>query len=74
MYWSVWIRQFHRWMAVIFTVVVAGIFITLGVGSEPPMWAYYLPLAPLAMLMLSGLYMYLLPYAIKWRGAKRTNA
>ncbi|WP_404403685.1 hypothetical protein [Pelagibacterium halotolerans] len=73
MNWSSWIRQFHRWMAVVFTLVVAGIFVTLGMGSEPPMWAYYLPLAPLAFLMFTGLYMYIQPYATKWRSTRRTN-
>lgn len=58
-----WIRQLHRWMSITFTIVVAGIFIALGVGKEPAEWTYFLPLLPLAILMLSGLYMFVLPYA-----------
>lgn len=30
MNWNTWIRQFHRWLSIIFTAVVAAIFITLG--------------------------------------------
>jgi hypothetical protein len=73
MNWNNWIRQFHRWLSIIFTVVVAGIFITLGAGMEPASWVYLMPLIPLALLMLSGLYMFTLPYAAKWRGARRTS-
>jgi hypothetical protein len=67
--WSKRIRQFHRWMAVIFTTVVAAIFITLGLGKEPAYWLYYVPLLPLALLWMSGSYMFVLPYATNRRGA-----
>ena len=66
MTWNAWIRQFHRWVSIIFTAVVTGIFIALGVGQEPAQWVYLLPLLPLALLMLSGLYLFVLPYAAKW--------
>ena len=62
MTWSLWIRQTHRWLAIIFTIVVLGIFIALGVGQQPAQWVYYLPLLPLFLLMFSGLYMFFLPY------------
>jgi len=65
--WNIWIRQFHRWMAAIFTTVVAAIFVALGAGQQPAQWVYYLPLAPLALLMLTGLYMFVLPYTVRWR-------
>jgi hypothetical protein len=64
--WSKWIRQFHRWLSIIFTMVVVAIFITLGLGKAPAMWVYYLPLLPLALLMITGLYMFALPYAASW--------
>jgi hypothetical protein len=32
-----------------------------------------LPLFPLALLMLTGLYMFVLPYAAKWRSARRSG-
>jgi hypothetical protein len=70
MSWSKWIRKFHRVMAMTFTIVVAAIFITLGLGKEPVLWVYYVPLFPLALLLLSGLYLFALPYAAKRRSAQ----
>lgn len=64
---SKWIRQLHRWLSIIFTMIVAGIFAALGMGEKPVQWVYYLPLVPLAFLMLSGLYLFVLPYALKLR-------
>ena len=73
MNWNLWIRQFHRWVSIIFTVAVTGIFIALGTGREPTQWVYLTPLLPLALLLLSGLYLFALPYAAKWRGTRRTG-
>ena len=69
MNWNIWIRQVHRWTSILFTVVVAAIFITLGAGREPASWVYFLPLFPLALLVLTGLYLFVLPYAAKGRSA-----
>lgn len=68
MSWSKGIRKIHRWLSIIFTAIVAAIFITLGTGSEPDQWIYFLPLAPLALLTLTGLYMFALPYVTRRRG------
>ena len=70
MNWSKSIRQFHRWMSALFTVVVLTIFILLGTGNEPAQWVYFLPLFPLALLMLTGLYMFVLPYAARRRSGR----
>lgn len=67
--WNAWIRQIHRWLAIIFTVIVAGIFTALGMGKQPVFWVYYSPLLPLGLLMLTGLYLFVLPYVSKGRGA-----
>ena len=64
---NVWIRQIHRWVSIIFLTVVIGIFIALGVGVKPANWVYLSPLVPLAVLALTGLYMFVLPYAAQWR-------
>ena len=32
----------------------------------PPPWVTYSPLLPLALLLLTGLYLFVLPYATKW--------
>ncbi|WP_353641212.1 hypothetical protein [Mesorhizobium sp. WSM2239] len=70
MNWNMWVRQIHRWLSIIFTAVVAAIFGALGLGEEPAEWVYFLPLLPLALLLLTGLYMFVLPYAARWRSER----
>ena len=62
---SKWIRQTHRWLSIAFTVTVIANFVALGIrqGQQPPAWVTYSPLFPLALLLLTGLYMFVLPYA-----------
>ena len=68
---SKWVRQFHRWMSIIFTATVIANFVAMGQGSgQPPSWITYSPLLPLALLLFTGLYMFVLPYATKWRSAR----
>lgn len=74
MNWNAWIRQIHRWLSIAFTAVVAAIFISLGIGVEPAQWVYLMPLIPLALLTFSGLYMFALPHAARWRGGRRMRA
>jgi hypothetical protein len=64
---SKFIRIFHRWTSIVFALVVAAIFTMLGLGQQPAQWIYYLPLAPLFLLMITGLYMFFLPYVAKAR-------
>lgn len=71
MSWSKGVRQSHRWLSIIFTAIVAAIFIAQGTGVAPAEWVYLLPLAPLALLAVTGLYMFALPYAAGRRGARR---
>jgi membrane protein CcdC involved in cytochrome C biogenesis len=66
MTWNIWIRQFHRWISIIFTATVAANFIVMSFG-QPPAWVVYAPLPPLALLLFSGLYMFALPY---FRGSR----
>jgi heme A synthase len=67
---NAWIRQIHRWLAVIFTVTVIVTFIALA-REDPIVWVSYVPLLPLALLLFTGLYLFALPYATKWRGGRR---
>jgi hypothetical protein len=71
--WNVLVRQTHRWLSIVFTVTVLANFIALaqGAGRMPPPWVTYSPLPPLALLMFSGLYLFTLPYAAKWRRGRR---
>ena len=65
-----WIRQLHRWVSIVFTLTVVANFVALSQG-QPPDWVTYSPLLPLALLLLPGLYMFVLPYATRWR--RRTS-
>ncbi|RUY02420.1 hypothetical protein EOA25_21465 [Mesorhizobium sp. M2A.F.Ca.ET.040.01.1.1] len=67
MSWSKWIRQLHRWLSIIFTVTVIANFSAMAMGP-PPAWIVYSPLIPLFLLLFSGLYMFVLPYAARRRG------
>ena len=69
MNWNKWVRQIHRWVSIAFTVTVIANFIALAKG-QPPAWVTYSPLLPLGLLLLTGLYMFVLPYATKWRSGR----
>src|SRR3546814_12146827 len=69
MKWNKFIRQVHRWLSILFTLIVAAIFLTLGLGRAPAEWVYFLPLAPLALMLFTGLWMFVLPYAARARRA-----
>jgi hypothetical protein len=63
------IRQTHRWISIVFTVTVIANFAAMAMnpGEMPPPYVTYSPLPPLALLMLSGLYLFALPYTAKAR-------
>ncbi len=67
MKWNIWIRQAHRWISLVFTLAVAANFVAMALLGEPPAWIVYAPLAPLFLLLFSGLYLFVLPYAAKRR-------
>jgi heme A synthase len=71
MNWSKWIRQVHRVLSIAFTVTVIANFVALSQG-QPPAWLTYAPLLPLALLLFTGLYLFVLPYATKWRSGRPT--
>jgi hypothetical protein len=51
-----------------FTITVIANFVQLAQGKgQPPNWVTYSPLLPLALLLFSGLYLFVLPYATRWR-------
>ena len=67
--WSKWVRQIHRWLSIVFTAaVIVNIFAialkkyTSGVGL--------LAVFPVVLLLFTGLYLFVLPYATKWRRAR----
>jgi hypothetical protein len=73
MNWNKWIRQSHRWLSIVFTGIVIGIFMAIGIGKQPAPWVYYLPLPPLFLMLLSGLYLFALPYSAKPLAGQHLN-
>jgi ABC-type polysaccharide/polyol phosphate export permease len=74
MNWNTWIRQVHRWMSLAFTasIVIVVISMIAAGEEESESWVVYLPLFPLAFLLVTGLYLFVLPHATKWRSGQRT--
>jgi hypothetical protein len=68
-----WIRQFHRWVSIAFTSGVIANIIAMGQG-EPAVWVGLLALVPLALLLLTGLYMFVLPFLKRSRVDGRQEA
>ncbi|MCP3466179.1 MULTISPECIES: hypothetical protein [unclassified Bradyrhizobium] len=66
MNWNMWIRQVHRWLSIGFTVAVIVNVLAMGLEMQA-VWIGLLALFPLMLLLLSGLYLFALPYATKWR-------
>ena len=59
-----WIRQFHRWMSITFTGLVIANFAVMG-REKIALWVGLLTLLPLALLLITGLYMFVLSYLRK---------
>lgn len=69
MNWSAWVRQIHRWLSIAFTLTVIANFVAMARGV-PPAWVTYSPLLPLALLLFTGLYLFVLPYLARWRSGR----
>ena len=69
MSWNKWIRQTHRWLSVALTVavIINGVAVVEGKYTSK---LGLLAVATLALLWLSGVYLFLMPYAAKWRGRR----
>lgn len=76
MNWKRTIRQMHRWLSVLFTIgVLANVASIFGLGHpEPPVWVGLMALLPLMLLLLSGLYLFALPYFAGRGGVRQGNA
>jgi len=71
MNWNLWIRQTHRWLSVIFTaaVIINGVMVLRGkYSNKMGLVAVFF----LAWLLLTGLYLFVLPYAARVRRQRRT--
>lgn len=64
--WTGWVRQIHRWLSVVFTLAVLVNLGAVAVESQA-VWVGLLALFPLILLMLTGLYLFALPYLARGR-------
>lgn len=69
MTWNNWIRQAHRWLSITFAAAVVANIALMGQG-DIALWVGALTLLPLGLLLLSGLYLFALPYLARRRAAQ----
>lgn len=70
MNWNKWFRQIHRWLSIVFTIAVLVNLVAVLRGK----YSNTLGLSAvfvLALLFITGIYLFVLPYAAKWRSRKR---
>jgi heme A synthase len=72
MNWNKWVRQIHRWLSMAFTAAII-VNIVAVVKGKYTSGVGLLAVFPLALLLFTGLYLFVLPYAAKWGSARRTN-
>ena len=72
MNWNKWIRQTHRWLSMAFTAAVIVNIVAI-VEKKYSNGVGLLAVVPLALQFITGLYLFVLPYAGKWRNARRTG-
>ena len=72
MNWNKWFRQTHRWVSIAFTVavIINGVAVIRGRYTT---WLGLMAVFPLALLLFTGLYLFVLPYAAKWRSGRRSR-
>ncbi len=69
MNWNKWVRQTHRWLSIVFTVavIINGVAVVRGKYTNR---LGLMAVALLALLLLTGLYLFVLPYATRWRSGR----
>lgn len=70
--WTKWIRQTHRWLSIAFTLAViinTGAVLRGRYNSQLGLLAVF----SLALLLFTGLYLFVLPYAGRWRSRASTG-
>jgi hypothetical protein len=70
--WHKWVRQIHRWLSIAFTAAVIVNVAALG-QEQPAIWVGLLALFPLVLLLLTGLYLFVLPYATNWPSGRGSD-
>jgi heme A synthase len=70
--WNKWVRQTHRWLSMAFTIAVIINIVAIAQKKYTNQLGL-LAVFPLALLLVTGLYLFVLPYATKWRSIRRTG-
>jgi len=70
--WNEWVRQTHRWLSIAFTVAVIVNIVAVAQKKYTASLGL-LAVLPLALLLVTGLYLFVLPYATKWRSERRAD-
>jgi len=68
MNWSHLIRQTHRWLSVAFVASIITYVIVMSRGPVPG-WLNAFPLGTLFLMLATGIYLFVLPYAARARKA-----
>ena len=72
MSWNKWIRQTHRWLSIIMTAAIIFNFVEV-LGGKYARWMGLLAVVPFALQMITGLYLFVLPYAARRRGGAHAD-
>jgi hypothetical protein len=70
--WNKWVRQTHRWLSMAFTVAVIVNIIAVA-QKKYTASVGLLAVFPLALQLVTGLYLFVLPYATNWGSWRRTD-
>ena len=69
-----WTRQIHRWLSIAFTAGVTTYIVAMSMGQgQPAAWVGLLALVPLILLLVTGLYLFVLPYLARWRSGRAAS-
>ena len=72
MNWNNWVRQIHCWLSIAFT---AAVIVNIGALEQEKqvVWVGLMALLPLVLLMLTGLYLFVLPYVTRRRSGRSAS-
>lgn len=70
MRWNQWIRQIHRWLSVLFTLAITVNLVAVLKGKYTNSLGL-MAVGVLALMFLTGVYLFVLPYTAKWRNRRR---
>jgi hypothetical protein len=68
-----WLRDTHRWLSIAFTLAAIANIVAL-VEKVQAVWIGLVALIPLILLLLSGLYLFALPYVTKSRSGNQRES